>query len=157
MRSDRPEPSKTRRFAAKIAPATERHERARAAARCAAVPDGLCTRQDAHVASNEMFRTLPFPYAGGVFPRELGAVVQRTVLEGDEPAREVTHWSDGSWTVADGINDPNLEGAAVATHIWHAIERNSSITTLADMPPGHIAQRNDPAQAWRISAHEESD
>jgi hypothetical protein len=34
-----------------------------------------------------MFHRLPFPFAHGQFPRELGAVVQRTVLSGDEPAR----------------------------------------------------------------------
>jgi len=92
--------------------------------------------------SREMFQRLPFPFGGGEFPAALGAVVQRTVLDGSEPAREVIHTTDGSWLVGDGINDPNPPGASVATHIWHAIERNSWIRSLASMPPGHIAKRD---------------
>ena len=36
-----------------------------------------------------MFQHLPFPFEGGRFPSSLGAVVQRTVLSGEQPAREV--------------------------------------------------------------------
>jgi hypothetical protein len=98
----------------------------------------------------EMFRHLPFPFDNDRFPSELGAVVQQSVLTGEQPAREVIHAPDGSWIVGDGVNDPNLSGASVATHLAHAIERNSSIAELADMPPGHIAQRSDPGEAWTI-------
>jgi hypothetical protein len=103
---------------------------------------------------SEMFRYLPFPFDGDVFPRNLGAVIQRTVLNGDQPAREVVHAQDGSWLVGDGVNDPNEPGAAVASHIWHAIHRNSSIAELAAMPPGHIAARADPGNPWSIKRHE---
>jgi hypothetical protein len=34
-------------------------------------------------------------------------------------------------------------------HIWHAIERNSSIRKLADLPPGWAAERNQPGDEWR--------
>jgi hypothetical protein len=102
----------------------------------------------------EMFRQLPFPFDDGSFPWQLGAVVQRTVLDGSEPAREVTHWADGDWTVGDGASDPNIPGAAVATHIWHAIDRNSSIAALAVMPPGHIARREGPDSGWEIFVHD---
>ena len=98
-----------------------------------------------------MFQHLPFPFEGGVFPRQLGAVIQRTVLRGDEPAREVVHAEDGSWLVGDGVNDPNEPGACVANHIWHAIERNSSMVELAHMPPGHQANRSGPGDAWSVS------
>jgi hypothetical protein len=74
-----------------------------------------------------VFRHLPFPFEGGVFPANLGAVVQRTVLLGHEPAREVIDADDGSGAVADGVNDPNLPGVSVVTHIAHVIERNSSV------------------------------
>jgi hypothetical protein len=103
----------------------------------------------------EMFRVLPFPYKNDEFPAQLGAVIQHTVLDGVEPAREVAHWSDGAWTVGDGVNDPNLPGAAIATHIAHAVARNSSIASLASMPPGHIAQRDGPGDPWRISIFDE--
>lgn len=100
--------------------------------------------------SREMFQHLPFPYGGDEFPADIGAVIQRTVLDGVEPAREVIHTPDGSWLVGDGLNDPNGPGVSVATHIWHAIERNSSLRSLASMPPGHIAKRNDPGSEWQI-------
>lgn len=102
----------------------------------------------------EMFRHLPFPFDGGVFPAALGAVVQRTVLNGEQPARQVIHADDGSWLVCDGINDPNEPGASVATHLWHAIDRNSSIAELAAMPPGHVATRPDPGHRWVVTRHE---
>src|SRR5687768_14557825 len=91
----------------------------------------------------EMFQHLPFPFEEDRFPNELGAVVQRTVLSGDQPAREVIHAPDGSWLVGDGVNDPNPPGSSIATHMAHAIERNSSIAQLANMPPGRIAQRSE--------------
>lgn len=97
-----------------------------------------------------MYQHLPFPYEGDEFPAELGAVVQRTGLDGVEPAREVVHTPDGSWCVGDGTNDPNPPGASVATHIWHAVEQNSSMRSLASMPPGHIAERHNPGELWRI-------
>jgi hypothetical protein len=75
----------------------------------------------------EMFQHLPFPFDADEFRAALGAVIQRTVLEGSEPAREVIHTPDGSWLVGDGINDPNQPGASVDTHIRHAIARNSSV------------------------------
>ena len=100
-----------------------------------------------------MFQHLPFPFADGVFPAQLGAVVQRTVLDCDEPAREVTHAADGSWLVGDGVHDPNEPGAAVATHLWHVIERNSSVAELATLPPGHVASRSGPGEPWRIDRH----
>ncbi len=121
---------------------------------------GMTGRSIGHpsgMASSEMFRTLPFPYEGGVFPRQLGAVVQRTVLDGVEPAREITHWADGDWTIADGVNDPNVPGASVATHIWHVIDRDPSIEPLASMSPGNVAWRTGPQDGWQIVAHRESE
>ncbi len=104
-----------------------------------------------------MFQFLPFPFDGGVFPKQLGAVIQRTVLRGDEPAREVVHADDGSWLVGDGVNDPNEPGASTASHIWHAIEQNSSMVELANMPPGHIAKRSGPSDPWLVAAHHWND
>lgn len=103
---------------------------------------------------DEMFRRLPFPFPNGEFPAELGAVVQRSVLDGIEPAREVIHTDDGDWIVGDGVSDPNEPGAVVATHIWHAIERNSSIVGLAQLQPGQIATRKSPDDEWTITDHE---
>jgi hypothetical protein len=100
-----------------------------------------------------MFRHLPFPFDGNEFPSQLGAVVQRTVLSGEQPAREVTHTADGDWLVGDGISDPNAPDAAIATHIWHVIERNSSVAKLAGLAPGHIATRTAPGEPWIVERH----
>jgi hypothetical protein len=98
----------------------------------------------------EMFRHLPWPFQGGRFPAGLGAVVQLTVLTGEEPARLVLHDSDGSWAVGDGRNDPNGKGASLATHMAHVLERNSSVAELATMPPGNEATRTEPGSPWAI-------
>ena len=103
--------------------------------------------------STEVSRVLPFPFEGNVFPAALGAVVQRTVLDGDEPAREVIHEADGSWLVGDGVHDPNDPGAIVVTHISHVVARNSSVADLASLPPGHIAMRAQPGQPWVRTRH----
>jgi hypothetical protein len=97
-----------------------------------------------------MHRIMPFPYEGAQFPPGLGAVVQDTVLRGEEPAREVIHTPENGWCIGDGVNDPNVPGASIATHIWRAMERNSSIASLASMPPGHIAERSGPGEPWTI-------
>ncbi|RHW22408.1 hypothetical protein D0Z08_31535 [Nocardioides immobilis] len=102
------------------------------------------------MTDREIFRELPFPYEGDRFPPQLGALVQRTVLTGELPAREVIHAPDGSWMVGDGVNDPNSPGAAVVTHIAHVVDRNTSVASLATMPPGHIAKRGGPGEPWQI-------
>jgi len=100
--------------------------------------------------SREMFRSLRWPFEDGTFPADLGAVVQRTILDGTLPALVVGHSPDGSWYVGDGVSDPNAPGAVVATHIWHAIERNGSIAALAWLAPGHEARREGPGDPWRV-------
>jgi hypothetical protein len=102
------------------------------------------------VTDEEIFQRLPFPYEGGRFPSNLGAFVQRTVLAGELPAREVVHTPDGSWAIGDGVSDPNLPGASEIAHIAHAVAMNSSIADLATMPPGHIAERSGPGGPWEI-------
>jgi hypothetical protein len=67
---------------------------------------------------------------------------------GSMPALVVGHAANGDWYVGDGVNDPNLPGAAVATHLAHAIQRNSSIAGLATLPPGHEAHRRWPGDPW---------
>jgi hypothetical protein len=95
-----------------------------------------------------MVRYRPWPFPSGAFPDDLGAVVQLTVLNGSRPGLVVEHFEDGSWAIGDGLDDPNQAGASVATHIWHAIERNSSIAGLASLPPGYGARRRSPAEPW---------
>lgn len=103
---------------------------------------------------SDMRRHLPWPFPGGEFPIELGAVVQRTVLEGELPALMVAHAADGSWMVGDGVNDPNQPGASIATHLHHVIDRDPSLAELASLPPGKRADRDSPRYAWTVSDFE---
>jgi hypothetical protein len=80
----------------------------------------------------------------------------KTVLDGSRPALHVAHFPDGDWAIGDG-DDPNALGSCIATHIWHAIERNSSIKELASMPPGHAADRDTPESPWIVSEWESDD
>lgn len=91
-----------------------------------------------------------FPLEGGRLPHQLGAVVQNTVLRGEQPAREVIHTPTGEWCSGDRVNVPNVPGAATATHISHAVERNGSVASLATLPPGHMAVRPDPGHDWEV-------
>lgn len=101
-----------------------------------------------------MVRRPPFPYPGGRFPSELGAVIQRTVVEGREPARLVIHDGEGDWMIGDGLTDPNAPGASVATHVTHVLALNPDLAELATMEPGHQAARSEPGEPWRITAHQ---
>ncbi|MPZ98632.1 MAG: hypothetical protein GEU80_04685 [Dehalococcoidia bacterium] len=102
---------------------------------------------------SDRLRRLPFPFDRGRFPRELGAVVQRTVLEGDEPARIVVHDADGDWALGDGVHDPNEPGACRVTHIRHVVDADPTLDDLASMPPGHVAERDGPGSPWLIAEH----
>lgn len=103
-----------------------------------------------HTVSN-MARRVPWPFPDGRFPEDLGAVVQRTVLEGELPALVVAHAADGDWMVGDGVTDPNGPGASVATHIRHVVDRDPSVGPLAAMPPGKRADRPSPTHPWVMS------
>jgi hypothetical protein len=103
--------------------------------------------------ADEVVSGVPWPYPGGRFPDALGAVVQRTVLDGEEPARAVVHDSDDDWLVSDGVNDPNLPGAAVLVCIRHLADADPTLAALADMPPGTVARRADRDDPWTFEVH----
>ena len=91
----------------------------------------------------EMFRHLPFP--DGRFPPQLGALVQTTVADGVEPAREVVHTDDNSWMIGDGVNDPNLPGAAIVLHLHHVLRADPLLEGLASLPD---RSHRHPRRAW---------
>jgi hypothetical protein len=101
-----------------------------------------------------MSRFVEWPFADGQFPRRLGAVVMRSVLQGDRPALQVVHFPDGGWAVADGVSDPNAEGATTVAHIWHILERDRTVLELASLPPGHVADREAVGSPWVASRFE---
>jgi hypothetical protein len=99
----------------------------------------------------EMFRHVDWPFPDGEFPPQLGAVVQRTVNSGEWPALLVIHDADNDWLIGDGVNDP--DGASVAAHVLHGIERDPSVATLADLPPGWQARRDGAGKPWIREPH----
>lgn len=84
--------------------------------------------------SSEVMREMPWPFPDGRFPDELGAVVMTSVLSGTRPALQVLHDPENGWSIADGVDDPNTPGGAVATHIRHIIEMDPTLEVLASIP-----------------------
>jgi len=78
----------------------------------------------------------------------------RTVASGERPALEIVHTPDNGWMVADGINDPNVEGACVVMHMTHVVEQNPSLAAQATLPPGFMATREHVFAPWVISPFE---
>ncbi len=105
----------------------------------------------------QVARHTAWPFPGGCFPEDLGAVVQRTVLSGELPARLVVHDSENDWRVGDKMNDPNVPGASVITHMIHVLDRNPSVSQLASLPPGWAAVRDGPEQPWERFPHQYPD
>lgn len=63
-----------------------------------------------------LVRRVEWPFAGHLFPPELGCVAPGSVIWGERPMMQVGHAPDGSWTVADGVGDPDeAEGLGVAS------------------------------------------
>ena len=99
----------------------------------------------------EMVRDVPWPFDGDEFPANLGAIVAKTVASGAMPALQVVHFPDNSWAVADGVNDPNDDGALVVKHMAHVLAADPSTAELTSLPPGHVADRAGPDEAWTVS------
>ncbi len=76
-------------------------------------------------------------------------------MEGSEPARLVTHWDDGDWTIADGVNDPNGNAALVC--VEHMVAADDTFAALATMPPGTQAWRSTPQEPWTFESHKYSE
>ncbi len=96
---------------------------------------------------------LPFPSEDRDFPADLGAIVQRSVLDGIQPARVVIHDADNDWLVGDGMTDPNAPDACVVARLRHIADRDPTVADLVSLPAGHIAERDDEDASWRISLH----
>lgn len=67
----------------------------------------------------------------------------------------MTHWDDGDWTIADGVNDPNGNAALVC--IEHLVAAGETLARLATMQPGTQAWRSKSVEPWTFEAHEYSD
>lgn len=78
----------------------------------------------------------------------------KPVLDGRLPALQVLHTEDNRWAIGDGLTDPNEPGACQIAHIWHVIDEDRSLETLATLPLGCQADRLAPGSPWIISRRE---
>ncbi len=106
---------------------------------------------------HQMVRYVDFPFPDGKFPQSLGAVVQQTVLDGRVPALYVGHSPDNDWVVYDGVSDPDADGAVVAVHISHVVDRDPTLAELATLPVGYEADREAVGAPWIIKPFEWGD
>lgn len=101
---------------------------------------------------SEVVRRVPFPFEGGRFPSELGAVVQRTVLSGELPVLVVIHDDDGDWLIGDAVTDASDPEFLAIGHVRHLVERDPSIGETAGLPRGYAARRVSPSAPWTIES-----
>jgi hypothetical protein len=99
--------------------------------------------------AHEVFPRMPFPFPDGRFPPGLGALVQRTITDGELPALTVIHTGDNSWVVLDGVNDPNLDGACVIDAMVHLVADDPSLAVVAGLDVGHRADREHVGAVWQ--------
>ncbi|MEU6851388.1 hypothetical protein ABZ901_15860 [Actinacidiphila alni] len=93
---------------------------------------------------------MTWPFADGTFPQGLLAIVQRTVADGSHPALMVIHDDEQDWLLADGLHDPNADGASIVCHLDHVVSLDPSLAALGSLPPGHIAERVSRDDPWSI-------
>ena len=76
------------------------------------------------------------------------------VTRDERPVRLVVHHRDGMWQMTCGEADhPEDGGGAAPIHAIHLFERQPSLLTLPDIPPGWMAEQ---AQGdWLILDHDD--
>jgi hypothetical protein len=78
---------------------------------------------------------------------DVAALTTRQVLEATQPIRQVVHYSDDhSWAFTHGTSDEKEDYRIV--HMRELIERDDTLRTIADLPPGWSAWRNAVGDDW---------
>jgi hypothetical protein len=86
-----------------------------------------------------------------VFESPNGLVITtRQVMEEDWPILLVTHDADEpkGWQFVNGHGDTDDKSSGIPVHPEHVIERDPSVTELADLQPGWQASRATKNDAW---------
>jgi hypothetical protein len=85
-------------------------------------------------------------------PRDCAVFTTRQVLEREEPILHVTHDSDDhGWQFIGSSNGTRENAKIIAFH--EAVDLDSSILQLADLPIGWHALRDSPQHAWMREPH----
>jgi hypothetical protein len=95
----------------------------------------------------------PWPYEDDRFPRRLGVLVMKTILDGNMPVLQVVHAPEDWWGFADGVSSPNGD-ASITVHVHHVLDIDSSLQELATLPPGFKADRDEPDSPWVVTEFE---
>jgi hypothetical protein len=85
-------------------------------------------------------------------PRDCAVLTTRQVLEREEPILHVTHDSDDHGWQFIGSSKGTRENAKIIT-FHEAVDLDSSILQLADLPIGWHALRDSPRHAWMREPH----
>jgi len=78
----------------------------------------------------------------------VAAITTAQVLELGYPILRVTHYSDDhSWAFICGTTDRDADARVIA--MGEALNLDSTLTTIADLPPGWIAWRESVEAPWQ--------
>ncbi len=77
-------------------------------------------------------------------------ITTRQVMEQAWPILLVTHDGDDprGWQFLNGRGDTDDRSNGIPVHVDHVIERDPSVTELADLPPGWHAWRETEGHPW---------
>jgi hypothetical protein len=85
---------------------------------------------------------------------DVAAITTRQVLENHLPILRVTHYADDhSWAFVCGTTDDEKDGRVIS--MSEALELDSTLREVADLPPGWTAWRETSKDVWhRIQNNE---
>ena len=79
--------------------------------------------------------------------RNVAALTTKQVLDLNEPIRYVIHYDDDdSWAFLCGTTNDSEDYRAI--HMEHILLLDESIRSIADLPPGWSAWREDRGEGW---------
>lgn len=85
-------------------------------------------------------------------PPNCGVTTMRQVMEEGAPVLLVTHdEEDHGWQFLDGSENPDPDDARHVC-LEHVVNTDASLYDVADLPPGWIAWRQSPDDAWHREA-----
>lgn len=83
-------------------------------------------------------------------PKNVATFTMRQIIRGGHPILLVSHDShDGSWQFLTGGTFSTEDGMLVA--LSEIVKHDPTVSELADLPLGWIAQRDDVGSSWRRS------
>ncbi len=85
-------------------------------------------------------------------PRNCATLTMRQVLDGEEPILLVGHDEDDHGWQFIGSTDASVEDGRVVC-LEHMVALDPTVAEVSDLPPGWIATRDAPGEAWTRTPH----